>query len=101
MAGFGEGSGEVGKMGVIFGFVVFFLAYIITTIMIFIDMKARGAFYQGLIDEDLAKINAMGLDRKMTEWNAELAIRLTGKKEEAGADDQLITNALALGAEEF
>ena len=55
--------------------------------MIFVDMKARGAFYQGLIDEDMGKISAMGLDRKLTEWNAELAIRLTGKKEEAGADD--------------
>ena len=88
-------------MGVIVGFIVFFIAYIVTTIMIFIDMKARGAFYQGLIDEDMAKISAMGLDRKLTEWNAELAIRLTGKKEESGADDQLITNALLLGAEEF
>ena len=57
--------------------------------------------YQGMIDEDLAKISAMGLDKKMGEWNAELAIRLTGVKEEVGNDDMLITNALALSAAEF
>ena len=87
MAGFGHPSGEVGYMGVILGFSVFFIAYIVTTIMIFIDMRKRGDFYQGLIDEDMAKISAMGLDRKLGEWNAELAIRLTGKKDTIGTDD--------------
>lgn len=69
--------------------------------MIFIDMKARKQMYQGMIDEDLAKISAMGLERKMHEWEAELAIRLTGKKEEGGADDQLITKALELSAADY
>tara|TARA_B110000503_G_C6929884_1_gene322348 strand:+ start:518 stop:694 length:177 start_codon:yes stop_codon:yes gene_type:complete len=57
--------------------------------------------YQDMIDDDMTKINAMGLDKKLGEWNAELAIRLTGKKEDAGTDDQLTTNALNLEASEF
>jgi len=34
--------------------------------------------YQALIEEDLAKMNAMGLQNRMAEFAAELAIRLKG-----------------------
>lgn len=51
---------------------MFFLAYIIVIIYIFIDINKRGQMYQTLIDEDLAKMNAMGLSNRMAEFEAEL-----------------------------
>tara|TARA_B110000503_G_C6929884_1_gene322347 strand:+ start:227 stop:517 length:291 start_codon:yes stop_codon:yes gene_type:complete len=41
-AGFDSDAGATGKTGIILGFIVFALAYIITTVMIFIDMNKRG-----------------------------------------------------------
>lgn len=57
--------------------------------------------YQELIDGDLAKMDSMGLTSKMREFEKELAERLAGKKDDEGVDDQLVTQALELGREEY
>jgi len=44
------------KVGLIAGFVVFALAYLITVIYIFIDINKRGKMYDGMIEEDLSKL---------------------------------------------
>lgn len=66
-------SGFVGLFG---GFGVFFIGYILTVIYIFVDIKRRGEMYQALIEEDMSKMMAMGLQNRMAEFQAELAIRL-------------------------
>lgn len=43
----------------------------------------------------------MGLGGQMTEINKQLQERLAGAKEEGGVDDQLVTQALELGPNEF
>jgi len=57
--------------------------------------------YEELIQEDLQKMQQMGLGGEMAEINKQLAERLAGTKEEGGVDDQLITKALELENEEF
>jgi len=69
--------------------------------MIAVDMRKRSAMYQELIDGDLAKLDSMGLGSRMREFEAELAVRLAGAKDDAGVDDQLVTQALELTREEY
>lgn len=59
-------------VGLFGGFGVFFVAYLIVIVYIFIDINKRGQMYQALIDEDLAKMNAMGLQNRMAEFHDEL-----------------------------
>jgi len=83
------------------GFCVFALGYAYTIIMLAIDMKKRNKMYQDYIDDDIAKLESMGMHDRMDEIYAELAVRLSGAKDEEGADDQLITQALELKSHEF
>lgn len=78
-------------IGAILGFAVFAVLFIGVVIMIFIDMNKRKDMYQEMIEEDLAKIDAMGLGHKMAEYERDLKIRLQGKKTDEGVDDQLVT----------
>merc|ERR1711967_169907 len=89
------------KAGAILGFAVFGVAYLIVIVMIFIDIKKRDEMYNGDIAEDMAKMKELGLDRRMEEFNAELALRLAGTKKEDGADDQLIESAKVLTADQY
>jgi hypothetical protein len=69
--------------------------------MIAVDMRKRDRMYQDMIDEDLHKLEKMGMKPLMIEINGELAKRLSGNKDEEGVDDQLVTNALNLTEEEY
>jgi hypothetical protein len=89
------------KWGCIIGFAVFGLGIIYAVIMIFIDMARRKAMYEELIQEDLQKMQQMGLGGELAEINKQLAERLAGAKEEGGVDDQLVTQALELRPDEF
>jgi hypothetical protein len=80
---------------------VFALGYAYSIVMIAVDMRKRSAMYQELIDGDLAKLDSMGLGSRMREFEAELAVRLAGAKDDAGVDDQLVTQALELTREEY
>lgn len=80
---------------------MFALGYAYSIVMIAVDMRKRSAMYQELIDGDLAKLDSMGLGSRMREFEAELAVRLAGAKDDAGVDDQLVTQALELTREEY
>jgi len=69
--------------------------------MLAVDMRARDAMYQTYIDEDVEKLQQMGLGGKMREFEAELAKRIAGEGDGEGVDDQLITQALNLERNEF
>jgi len=89
------------RAGCITGFAVFGLGILFTVAMIAIDMRKRKQWYEELIADDLQKMRQLGMDNKMAEINKELAARLAGGKDEAGVDDQLVTQALELRAEDF
>lgn len=82
-----NGWDGVANAGAIIGFSAFGLAIIIVTAMIAMDMKARMAMYDGLIADDLQKMDQMGLGPKMKEFEIELAARLAGGAIETGVDD--------------
>ena len=44
--------------------------------------------YQELIDEDLDMLIKLGMEDDMNEINGELAVRLSGEKNDDGLDDQ-------------
>jgi len=88
-------------MGAIIGFAVFGLGIIYAISMIALDMKKRLAMYEEMIVDDLAVMQKLGMGSRMAEFDRELTERLAGAKGDVGADDQLITQALELRAEEY
>ena len=54
-----------------------------------------------MIDEDISTIKNLGLSGRMSEFEAELAIRLSGFKKEDTGDDQLMGEALKLTADQY
>lgn len=89
------------QMGAIIGFAVFGLGIIYAVIMIAIDMKKRLAMYEEMIADDISVMQKLGMGSRQAEFDRELAERLAGSKGDLGTDDQLITQALELKAEEF
>ena len=89
------------RAGVGLGFSVFVLAYFYSVLQIFIDIDKRGKSYDKDIEQDLAKINELGLGSRMSEYKVELDIRLSGAKVDSGADDQLIGEAIKLTADQY
>ena len=74
-------------VGSVLGFTVFGSAYVFAVIKIFIDINQRDKMYTDDIADDLKQLKSLGLDSKMSEFEAELAIRLSGGKAEDGGDD--------------
>lgn len=89
------------RAGVGLGFSVFGLAYFYSVLQIFIDIDKRGKSYDSDIEEDLKKINELGLGSRMSEFKAELDVRLSGSKVDSGADDQLIGEAIKLTESQY
>ena len=92
----GSLENKVSKVGLIGGMAVFGIGFIIVIIAIFVDMRKDGIKYDAEIRDDLDKLKKMGLEDKIPEFKAELAIRLKGKKEDEGVDDQLFGEAFKL-----
>lgn len=78
-------------IGMILGFGVFFLAYAYTVVRIFLSIAASKKEYQANIDEDLATMQNLGLNPQ--DFAADLAIRLSGEKQDDTGDDQLMGEA--------
>ena len=83
------------------GFIVFGIAYLYAIVMIFIDISKRDKSYDEDIDNDLKQMKELGLMKNMAEYDAELAIRLSGVKVEDTGDDQLIGAAIQLGSTQY
>jgi hypothetical protein len=93
-------TGSAG-MAAIIGFAVFGLGIIFAVIMLVIDMRKRLAMYEEMIADDISVMQKLGMGSRQAEFDRELAERLAGSKGDLGTDDQLITQALELKAEEF
>ena len=87
--------------GAILGFAVFGCAYLATVISIVLDIRKTDANYDQLIAEDISTIKNLGLSGRMSEFEAELAIRLSGVKQEDTGDDQLMGEALKLTHDQY
>ena len=74
----GNDWGNRSKVGAALGFIVFGCAYLATVCAIFLDIKKSGANYDDMIKEDIQEIKSLGLSGKLSEFEAELAIRLSG-----------------------
>ena len=92
---------DVGKIGCIVGYVVFFLGYIYTVCRVFSDISTAGKELDQDISNDMAKIAALNLTKNLPEMQAELAKRLSGAKIGEGGDDQLLDEAGKLTEAEF
>ena len=69
--------------------------------MIFVDIQKRDKDYDADIQDDLKKMQELGLMKNMAEYNVELGIRLSGVKVEDTGDDQLIGAAIALSSSQY
>ena len=92
-----------GRFGAIAGFAAFGLAYLITIVMIFQDIRKRYQMYLGHVAEDLEELKQ--LESKYTPQERakidtlraeELKRRIAGKKVEDKGDDQLLGEAVKL-----
>lgn len=87
--------------GAVLGFAVFGCAYIATVISIILDIRKSSNSYDQLIAEDHATMKNLGLSNKMAEFEAELQIRLSGKKMDNTGDDQLLGEAQKLTRDQY
>ena len=85
--------------GAIVGFTIFGIMYVFTIISIIHDIFKRQAEYEKLVEEDIARLNDLGVN--VTELAAELETRLSDKGHFENADDQLIGEAFKLQKGEF
>ena len=69
--------------------------------MIFIDISKRDKTYDEDIKNDIKQMTDLGLMKNMPEYEAELAIRLSGVKVEDTGDDQLIGAAIQLSSNQY
>lgn len=81
------------------GFGVFFVAYIITVIMIFRDVAASKVKYQEMIVDDIKNLENLSISTN--DLQEDLQIRLKGIKAEDGTDDQLLGEAVKLTKDQF
>ena len=89
------------QAGAIIGFAAFGLAFLITVVMIFVDIYKRLKSYEEDIAGDRVTMKELGMDSMMAEIEAELKKRLTGAKVEDEGDDQLLGEASKLQAGQF
>ena len=74
--------------GAFIGFIIFGISYIYVVIYIFYDINRSKHEYMELVEEDKSIINQLGVSSGMkAEWEAELALRLSGKVKDDSLDD--------------
>ena len=92
---------DSGKVGTIIGFLIFGVFYLSVVGLIFHDISKRGKSYEELIEDDLNQLRQLGLAHKLNEFDAELQVRLKGKKEENAGDNMLMAQAANLSESQY
>ena len=88
--------------GAAIGFIVFGISYIYVVIYIFYDINRSRNKYAEDVEDDRNVIASLGVSASTkSEWEAELALKLSGKAKEDGWDDQLLGAAANLTREEY
>ena len=67
---------DTGKIGIIVGYAVFALFYVIAVIAIFIDICKDYNKYSELVEGDLKEMRDLGMEAKFPEFEEELKLRL-------------------------
>ena len=91
-----NGLTETSLIAVILGFGVFGSAYLFAVVNIFMDMSKREKGYDDEIEADKQKLHEMGLAGKMAEYEKELLVRFSGKKDGDEGTSQLMNEAMKL-----
>ena len=91
----------VNAVGTIIGFSVFGILYIYTVISVLIDTYNKGIEYDSLIDNDLAEMQRLGMDKNNADFQEGLENALLGIREEDKGDDQLYGMAVGLTADQW
>ena len=74
--------------GAIIGFALLGVSWLYVVVYIFYDINRSYKNYQEMIDEDKDIIRQLNVSKNThAEWEAALALRLSGKSAEAGVDD--------------
>ena len=89
------------SVGTIIGFAVFGLLYIYTVVAVIIDTVKRGKEYEELIENDLAEMQKLGMDRNNADFKDGLRCALEGIREDDKGDDQLYGLATELTADQW
>ena len=91
----------VNAVGTIIGFSVFGILYIYTVISVLIDTYNKGIEYDSLIENDLAEMQRLGMDKNNADFQEGLENALLGIREEDKGDDQLYGMAVGLTADQW
>ena len=91
----------VNAVGTIIGFSVFGILYIYTVISVLIDTYNKGIEYDSLIENDLAEMQRLGMDKNNDDFQEGLKNALLGIREEDKGDDQLYGMAVGLTADQW
>ena len=91
----------VNAVGTIIGFSVFGILYIYTVISVLIDTYNKGIEYDSLIENDLAEMQRLGMDKNNADFQEGLKNALLGIREEDKGDDQLYGMAVGLTADQW
>ena len=91
----------VNAVGTIIGFSVFGILYIYTVISVLIDTYNKGIEYDSLIENDLAEMQRLGMDKNNADFQEGLNKALLGIREEDKGDDQLYGMAVGLTADQW
>ena len=91
----------VNAVGTIIGFSVFGILYIYTVISVLIDTYNKGIEYDSLIENDLAEMQRLGMDKNNADFQEGLNNALLGIRVEDKGDDQLYGMAVGLTADQW
>ena len=91
----------VNAVGTIIGFSVFGILYIYTVISVLIDTYNKGIEYDSLIENDLAEMQRLGMDKNNADFQEGLENALLGIRVEDKGDDQLYGMAVGLTADQW
>ena len=95
-------EGEAGSWGIcVIGFTVFIMTYLFVVVALFHDVLGKIKEYSGLIEDDKDQLTRLGFNIEDADFLQALENRLKGVKEDEGADDQLIGEAMKLTSAEY
>ena len=87
--------------GCVLGFTIFIVTYLFVVVAIFYDVLSKIREYSERIEDDKQTLARMNFDINNVDFLKALDNRIKGIKEEDGADDQLIAEAMKLESNQY
>ena len=87
--------------GAVLGFTIFIVTYLFVVVAIFYDAISKIREYSEMIEDDKQSLARLNYDINNEDFLKALDNRIRGIKEEEGADDQLIAEAMKLESAQY